>query len=93
MDSSDVTSQPKGKKGQFMCPICDDAVGKEPSQDSVECSGVCSTWLHRQCAGFPKETFREVSKSDLSFFCPQCRIDKQSNESTALKVEVLKLSS
>ena len=35
-----------------ICPICNDAikeaVGRRPGHDTVECSGTCSTWIHRQ---------------------------------------------
>ena len=85
------------KKGQFVCPICDDvivdAVGKKSGHESVECNGLCSSWLHRHCAGLSKAAFHEVCKSDQPFFCPQCRLDNQSLEIASLRDLVTALSS
>lgn len=95
--SSASTLQLEDKKGQFTCPICDDVItdagGSKCGQDSVECSGTCSTWLHKHCAGLSKTAFNKVCKSDQPFFCPQCRLDKQAFEIACLKDQVSKLSS
>jgi len=88
---------PGGKKDSHICPICDnairDAVGKRAGHEAVECSGSCSTWLHRHCAGLSRKAFEQVSKSDDPFFCPQCRLDKQDMEIQSLRQLVSSLSS
>ena len=80
----------------IICPICDNVIrestGRRQGHDAVECSGVCSSWLHRHCAGLSKEAFSSVSTSDKPFYCPQCRLDKQELEIAALCELVGKLS-
>ena len=84
-------------KGRFVCPICDevilDAVGSKPGDDSIQCDGVCATWLHRRCAGLSKEAFTSVSKSNDPFFCPQCRLNQQELDLKSLRDMVANLSS
>ena len=57
----------KSKKGQCVCPICDekikDTVGQKTGDDAVECDGVCASWVHRRCAGLSKVAYNNVSKS------------------------------
>lgn len=60
-------------------------MGRRGGQESVECSGTCAAWLHRHCAGLSKVAFKEVSKSDDPFYCPQCRLDKQELEIMSLR--------
>ena len=72
-----------------VCPICDvvikETVGRRQSDDAVECSGTCATWVHRKCAGLSKVVYNEISKSEKPFYCPQCRFDQQELEIRSLR--------
>ena len=68
-------------------------VGSKPGDDSIQCDGVCATWLHRRCAGLSKEAFTSVSKSNDPFFCPQCRLNQQELDLKSLRDMVANLSS
>ena len=41
------------QKPAVICPICEnrilDASGDITGEDSIECEGLCKTWLHRKC--------------------------------------------
>ena len=71
------------------CSICDCAIREaargRQGDDAVECSGVCSTWVHRKCGGLSKAAYEVVSKSDKPFYCPQCRLDQQELEIHSLR--------
>lgn len=79
------------------CPVCEcvikEATSRRQGQDAVECSGVCSAWLHRQCAGLSRQAFSVVSSSDQPFFCPNCRLDLQEREHASLRAIVTSLKS
>lgn len=85
------TSAKSNKKESCVCPICDavirESAGRRHGQDleAVECSGLCASWVHRQCAGLSKVAFQSVSTSTKPFFCPQCRLDQQELELISLR--------
>ena len=58
----------------------------------MKCSGSCSTWLHRHCAGLSRQAFKTVVTSSEPFFCPNCRLDKQEQEIESLRELVDTLS-
>ena len=80
-----------------VCTICDgtikESVGRRVGEEAIECSGLCSSWLHRRCAGLSKVAFDKVSQTDDPFYCPQCRINKQDLEIKSLRDLVGKLTS
>ena len=63
------------------CIICEKVIkepeGKSKGQDSVFCEGTCQGWLHRTCAGLPKQIFQAISTSQDPFLCQCCRSIKQ----------------
>ena len=69
------------------CPICEENIVGE----SIQCDGVCNSWLHRRCAGLSKTAFERASKSDDKFFCPMCRLTNQEKEIGLLKGNVASL--
>lgn len=50
---------------QVVCPICEETIEDE----SIQCDGICDSWLHRRCAGLSQQAFERASQSDESFFC------------------------
>lgn len=95
--SSAATSNKKEANRKCLCPICDeailDAVGSKPGEDSVQCDGICATWLHRRCAGLSKVAFDIICKSADPFYCPQCKLGKQDLELKSLRDLINNLSS
>ena len=81
----------------YICPVCEevirDATETTEGQASVFCSGVCSTWLHRQCAGLSVQAFRLLDQSVEPYFCPNCKISSQNAEIGNLKREIMDLRS
>ena len=65
---------------------------KRPGNEA-NCDGACQAWLHRNCAGLPKDRFKLVSESNDQFYCPNCKIEFQRDEISHLKVAVAELSS
>lgn len=81
-----------------LCPVCLDTIidakdGQE-GQDSVCCEGVCNGWIHRRCAGLSLAAFAVISSSSNSqpFYCPNCRLDRQSQEIADLKATIQQIS-
>lgn len=94
--SRPLLSSKSSKKEVFYCPICgdiiiDDGVSKE-GQDSVFCEGICSTWLHRGCAGLSKKAFSLLKTSDQPFHCVSCRLNIYSADISKLHSVVNNLS-
>ena len=62
--ASPATCPSKAGPKKAMCPICDtlirDSVARQAGQDAVECSGSCSAWIHKHCAGLSKVAFQAV---------------------------------
>lgn len=86
----------KTKSEACYCPICEDeileATAKKHGDDAVECEGSCTAWIHRGCAGLSKAAFKLVCESDKPFFCPNCRLDKQTLELSSLREMVTSLT-
>ena len=92
-----TSSDPMCTLPPLTCPICGIFIEDGTKQitnhdDVVMCSGVCSTLLHRHCAGLSKQAFKTVVKSPKPFFCPNCRLDKQELEIESLRELVDTLS-
>ena len=87
----------KSKNSLCRCSVCLEEIvepnGKKEGQDAIYCDGVCQAWLHRKCAGLPKDRFKLVSESNDRFYCPHCRLELQRDEISHLKVAVAELSS
>ena len=79
-----------GKKSKCICPICDDGID-DATHDSIYCEGSCQAWVHRGCGGLSKSA-HEKAKGLQTWCCPQCHLDAQSNEISALKKEVADLT-
>ncbi len=60
---------------------------------SIQCDGICATWLHRHCAGLSLAAFDVVSNSNDPFYCPQCRLDKHELEIRSLREMITSLAS
>ncbi len=97
------TKVPKSKKDAttadtdeiFTCPVCEevivDASESSKGQDSVYCTGDCSTWLHRHCACLSIQAFKLLEQSDEYYLCPNCKLVSQKSEIDFLKSEVTAL--
>lgn len=79
------------KSSNVICSICEDVIVDE-SQDSIMCEGLCSSWLHRGCAGLTKTKFAQLRDSDKPFHCPKCRIEALALETATLKDSLASLS-
>uniref|UniRef100_A0A1X7U2J9 PHD-type domain-containing protein n=1 Tax=Amphimedon queenslandica TaxID=400682 RepID=A0A1X7U2J9_AMPQE len=79
-----------GKKTKFICPICDYGID-DAVHDFIFCEGSCQTWIHRGCGGLSKSA-HERAKGLPTWFCPQCRLDAQTNEILVLRKEVADLT-
>ena len=81
----------------YICPVCEEVIKDTPEktegQASVFCAGVCSTWLHKQCAGLSVEAFKHLEQSVEPYFCPNCKISSQNEEIGNLKREIMDLRS
>ena len=91
------TNEQKSKISLCRCSVCQEEIvepnGKKVGQDAIYCDGACQAWLHRKCAGLPKDRFKLVSESNDPFYCPHCRLELQRDEISHLKVEVAELRS
>ena len=74
----------KKKKGSIICPICEDTI-TDGVQDSIECEGLCHSWLHRTCAALSKSAFQSATQSSGPFLCVHCRLEAQQREIAALR--------
>ena len=78
-----------------ICPVCEegiiDATASRSGQDSIFCEGLCSSWLHRKCAGLSKQAFLVVSQPSVKFICPRCRLDHNEKELGKLKDKIVEL--
>jgi len=84
------------KKGGCICPICLEVI-LEPSKskkghDAIYCEGLCSSWLHRHCAGLPKSVFISLEKSPDPFYCPHCLLKNHTDTISNLKATVASLT-
>lgn len=66
---------------QVVCPICEETIEDE----SIQCDGICDSWLHRRCAGLSQQAFERASQSDESFFCSLCRLYNSEKEIVSLR--------
>uniref|UniRef100_A0A1X7TD91 PHD-type domain-containing protein n=1 Tax=Amphimedon queenslandica TaxID=400682 RepID=A0A1X7TD91_AMPQE len=89
-EKTSTGSRLSGKKSKCICPICDDGID-DAIHDSIFCEGTCQAWVHRGCGGLSKSA-HEKAKGLQTWCCPQCRLDAQSNEISALKKEVTDLT-
>ena len=78
------------------CPVCldiiIDAKDGQKGQESVFCEGVCNGWIHRRCAGLSSAAFAVISSDSHPFYCPNCRLDRQSQEIADLKATIQQLT-
>ena len=83
-------------KQVFYCGICEEVIN-EPNDldgdDSIFGNGVCNGWIHRCCAGLSTARFKEITKSDDPFFCPNCYAIDQRKEIKTLKSALTLLQS
>lgn len=77
------------------CAICDCIIkeekGRRQGDDAVECSGSCSSWVHRKCVCLSKAAYVTVSKSDKPYYCPNCKLEQQELEILSLREMVTAL--
>jgi len=97
-DSPQHPSQSKKtkKKGGCVCPICLEVIleatkGKK-GHDAIYCKGLCSSWLHRHCAGLSKAAFANLEKSPDPYYCPHCLLKKHTDTISELKATVASLT-
>ena len=99
-DSPQNPSQSKKikKKGgcAYNCPICSEVI-IEPTKskkghDAIYCEGLCSSWLHRHCAGLPKSVFVSLEKSPDPFYCPHCLLKKHTATISDRKATIASLT-
>ena len=78
-----------------ICSVCEEGIidptASRSRQDSIFCEGLCSSWLHRKCAGLSKQAFLEVSQPSVKFICPRCRLDHNEKELGKLKDKIVEL--
>ena len=61
---------------QFCLEVILEATKSKKGHDAIYCKGLCSSWLHRHCAGLPKYEFAILEKSPDSYYCPHCLLKK-----------------
>ena len=88
-------SEKRTKENQLsMCPMCDAVIADVAGDDAVYCEGICTTWFHRKCVSMSKAVYDKLGEPDYKdpYLCPNCMINKQSNEITELKILVKTLT-
>lgn len=88
---------PESSSQNMTCPICEteikESTNRSRGDDAVECEGVCSAWLHRQCAGLSKSAFSSVCKSKDPFYCAHCKVQQLELELQSVRSQLTTLAS